>query len=69
MTYISVPGHARPNRQPLINQLSRRFDLWRQRRALARLDDAALQDIGLTRKEAETEARRPIWDAPESWRC
>ena len=69
MTYISVPSHARPNRQPLINRMTRRYDLWRQRRALARLDDTALQDIGLTRREAETEARRPIWDAPERWRC
>lgn len=69
MTYITVPGHARSRRQPLINRLTRRFDLWRQRRALGRLDEAALKDIGLTRREAETEARRPIWDAPESWHC
>lgn len=67
MTYITVPGRARPSGQPLINRMTRRYDLWRQRRALARLDEAALQDIGLSRREAETEARRPIWDAPESW--
>ncbi len=41
--------------------------LLRQRRHLARLDAAALDDIGLTRKEAQTEARRPVWDVPEHW--
>ena len=40
---------------------------WRQRRALARLDDAALQDIGISRAEALTEASRPAWDVPGHW--
>jgi uncharacterized protein YjiS (DUF1127 family) len=38
------------------------LEMYRQRRALARLDDHALQDIGITRKEALAEAKRPIWD-------
>lgn len=38
------------------------LDLYRQRRALARLDDHALDDIGVTREEADAEARRPFWD-------
>lgn len=42
--------------------------LWRQRRRLAELDDAALRDMGLTRSEALHEARRPVWDAPAHWR-
>lgn len=50
-------------RRKLLDYLS----LARQRRALARLDDAALQDIGLTRREAQSEAERPIWDAPDNW--
>jgi len=37
---------------------------YRQRRALARLDSAALKDIGLTCAEARAEANRPIWDLP-----
>ena len=40
------------------------ISLHRSRRALARLDAAALRDIGLTRAEALAEARRPIWDVP-----
>jgi uncharacterized protein YjiS (DUF1127 family) len=40
----------------------------RQRRHLARLDDDALADIGLTRREAMAESARPIWDVPRHWR-
>ena len=35
----------------------------RQRRQLARLDDALLKDIGLTRCDAEMEAGKPFWRA------
>ncbi|WP_254796875.1 DUF1127 domain-containing protein [Sulfitobacter albidus] len=42
--------------------------LQRSRAALARLDAAALRDIGITPDEARAEARRPIWDAPAHWR-
>ena len=41
--------------------------LGRQRRKLARLADAALRDMGLTRKEARDEAKRPVWDVPHHW--
>lgn len=39
----------------------------RQRRALARMDAAQLEDLGLTRQEALAEAARPAWDAPNHW--
>lgn len=45
----------------------RYLDLYRQRRALASLDEAALLDIGLTRDIAAKEAARPMWDAPDHW--
>ncbi len=38
-----------------------------QRRQLARLDAAALADIGLTPDQARSEASRPIWDVPSTW--
>lgn len=41
--------------------------LVRQRRKLADLDEAALRDIGVTRKEAQEEAKRPAWDVPHHW--
>ncbi len=49
--------------------LAQMHAVWRQRQSLRKLDDAALADIGLTRREAEREASRPIWDAPTNWTC
>jgi uncharacterized protein YjiS (DUF1127 family) len=40
----------------------------RSRRALLRLDDHCLRDIGLTRHEAERESARAPWDPPLHWR-
>lgn len=56
---------SRPSRQrpSLFDMIA----VWRQRRQLARLDDAALDDIGLTRDQALAEARRPVWNVPEHW--
>lgn len=34
---------------------------WRQRRALEDLDNHLLRDIGVTRAEADQEARLPFW--------
>jgi len=36
--------------------------LWRQRRALAALDDRLLDDVGLTREQAQAEARKGFWE-------
>lgn len=47
----------------------RMYDIWRQRQVLRNLDAHALEDIGVTRKQAQDEARRPVWDAPATWRC
>lgn len=43
------------------------MELYRQRRALARMDADQLNDLGLTLEQAKTEANRMIWDAPSSW--
>ncbi|QJF50447.1 DUF1127 domain-containing protein [Roseobacter ponti] len=48
--------------------LRTRLDLWRSRRALARLDTAALHDIGVSEKAARKEARLTVWDVPASWK-
>lgn len=52
----------------LLGTLSSWAALARQRRALARLDESALCDLGLTADMAQTEANRPFWDAPRHWR-
>ncbi len=40
----------------------RLVERWRSRRALERLDDHGLRDIGITRAQARREAARPFWD-------
>jgi uncharacterized protein YjiS (DUF1127 family) len=43
-------------------------ELARQRRALLALNEHMLKDIGITRAEAEREARRPFWsDGIDPW--
>ncbi len=70
--------HAQTRRAPYARALSAAdllsaartaIGVWRQRRSLARLDATRLEDVGLTRAEAETEAGRPIWDVPANWRA
>lgn len=55
----------RPNRLGFMSF----FSLYRQRRALADLDAHLLQDLGLTKHEAMSEAERPVWDAPSNWKA
>lgn len=51
----------------LLARLNAHLALFRARRQLASLPDHMLNDIGLSRKEAEAEARRSIWDSPSHW--
>ena len=53
----------RPERRGILAYL----DLYKQRRALAKLDQSRLNDIGVSRIDAEAEAKRPLWDAPSHW--
>ncbi|RID93265.1 DUF1127 domain-containing protein [Gemmobacter lutimaris] len=55
-------------RRPLLRRLFALAQLAHQRRALARLDNHLLRDIGLTRDMAEEEAQRAAWDVPAHWR-
>lgn len=52
-------------RRPILRQLvaviRHRVAVRRQRRALARLDDRLLRDIGVDREAARKEAAKPIW--------
>ena len=54
-------------RRPRVS-LATLYDVWRSRRALARLDHAALDDIGVDRARAAREAAKPVWDVPATWR-
>jgi uncharacterized protein YjiS (DUF1127 family) len=60
-------AHALPHarRQAWRDLVGRLHRMWRAaatRRQLARLDDRALQDIGINRAEALVEAARAPWD-------
>ena len=67
MAYLSTaPSSCRPVPARRVSFLDL-LELYRQRRALARLDIAALHDLGLTYKDAQTEAHRLPWDIPAGW--
>ncbi len=63
---LTLPARSR-GFSGLFDLAARSAALHRQRAALRRLDARALDDIGLTRAEAEAEANRPLWDAPAHW--
>ncbi|MES9871064.1 MAG: DUF1127 domain-containing protein [Sedimenticola sp.] len=46
-------------------QVAYSYQLTRQRRQLAQLSDDQLRDIGISRSDAQREARRPFWDEPK----
>lgn len=56
-----------PRRPGLLARIQHAFAIRRQRLQLDRLDDSALQDIGLTRRDVDREVSRSMWDAPDHW--
>ncbi len=57
----------RAPRPPLMTRILCVLSLQRQRNQLADLDVAMLEDIGITRAQAQAESARSCWDAPEHW--
>jgi len=57
-------GHG-PSHGWTVVDVANRIAMWhersRQRRALMKLDDRMLQDIGIGRSDADVEARKPFW--------
>lgn len=66
--HISCAGAPLRRRHSLFSTLAHVYGVWRQRQVLKTLDAERLSDLGLTRDQAQTEARRPLWDAPRTWR-
>ncbi len=64
MAFLSSSHIARPARRSLISLILDMIALRNERRRLASLSDDELNDIGLSRAEAEIEASRSIWDLP-----
>ena len=57
----SIAERARRFLRALHHTTHHAMERSRQRRALARLDDTLLADIGLSRAEAGRETRKPFW--------
>ncbi|THH35860.1 DUF1127 domain-containing protein [Aliishimia ponticola] len=49
---------------PVRDNLRHMYEVRRERHALSKLDDHLLNDIGVSRADAEDEAQRAFWDAP-----
>ena len=52
----------------LLHRLNMAMALHRSRVRLQELEPHMLDDIGLTANDVETEAHRPVWDAPSTWK-
>ncbi|WP_431300593.1 DUF1127 domain-containing protein [Tabrizicola sp. BL-A-41-H6] len=63
----TVSHHPKSTRRSLFAVVRAALEVRGQRAHLAKLDDHLLQDVGLTRDDAEAEAGRPIWDPPSHW--
>ena len=69
--HTSTMAVARVQSRGTLADLAKRLRLAmiarRQRAQLAQLDDAMLADIGISPRQAATEAARPAWDVPSNW--
>lgn len=60
-----APPVVRPAPRGVVHGLAARLVAWdaryRERQHIGRLDAGRLGDCGMTRREAEAEARKPFW--------
>ena len=70
MTTLLRTRPATPSFNPFaaFARLMQAFATRRQFRQLGELDAYLLDDVGLTRQQAEELSRLPVWDAPSYWR-
>lgn len=69
MTTCNIPARTFTKQRPSVfRMITQIVATQSQRRALRKLDVDALRDIGLTYVDAKTEAGRPFWDVPTTWR-
>jgi uncharacterized protein YjiS (DUF1127 family) len=61
-----MKGHASFTQHNVLSHLLRWYELYQQRQALARMSDATLHDLGLSRADIQQEAERHFWDDPLS---
>ena len=71
MNQLAIPRLAAPTWQPtratfaVLRRVRAQWAVWaqrqRERAALASLDERGLQDIGISRAQAQFEAEQPFW--------
>ena len=66
-TSTCFPTSQRPT--GILRRIARAYALHRSRKDLSGLTDAQLADIGVSHVQAEKEAARPFWDAPDHWKA
>ena len=71
MTKIAIFGKLNFKKNNMFTTVLR-YSSWlikvrKSRLALARLDPDRLEDIGISRIEADQETKRSFWDAPANW--
>ena len=71
MTKIAIIGRINFKKNNILTTVLRQFS-WlikvsKSRLALARLDPDRLENIGISRIEADQETKRYFWDAPANW--
>jgi uncharacterized protein YjiS (DUF1127 family) len=68
MAFITTSAAASRARTSIFSRLTQALAVRRQRRQLARLDKAALMDLGLTEADVQAEVKRSAWDVPAHWK-
>jgi len=64
----AIRGFAKSGQRPLtLSFLGRLLQLRQQRIALGQLDANRLADLGISAKDAATEAAKPMWNVPCHW--
>ena len=71
MTKIAIFGRINFKKNNMFTTVLRHFSwlikVHKSRLALARRDPDRLEDIGISRIEADQETKRSFWDAPANW--
>lgn len=68
MAFISTSAGASGASTSAFSRVAQAVAVRRQRRQLAKLDLAALTDLGLTEADVQAELKRSAWDVPAHWK-
>jgi len=64
----TLQANCQPKPRSILAAIGHMIAVAHQRRQLLALEDHLLDDIGVSRQEAQAESREAIWNAPDHWR-